>query len=137
MKDAIKQHTGFDIDEKSDDEIVALLKSKDVEIKGTYSRGIAISEIFEAFCEEHLVQPVFITDHPVETTPLCKMHRTEKGLVERFEPYINGWELGNSYSELNDPIMQRKFLLDQVDRGRGGEEETHPDDHRQQHRRHL
>jgi lysyl-tRNA synthetase class 2 len=128
MKGAIKQYTGFDIDEKSDDEIVALLKSKGVELEGKYSRGLAIAEVFETFCEEHLIQPVFVIDHPVETTPLCKMHRTEQGMVERFEPYMNGWELGNAYSELNDPILQRKFLQDQVERGRGGEEETHPMD---------
>lgn len=128
MKGAIKQYTGIDIDEKSDDEIVALLKSKGVEMEGAYSRGLAIAEVFETFCEEHLIQPVFIIDHPVETTPLCKVHRTEQGIVERFEPYMNGWELGNAYSELNDPILQRKFLQDQVDRGRGGEEETHPMD---------
>ena len=128
MKDAIKQYAGFDIDDKSDDELISILKSKGVEIKGNYSRGLAIAEVFEAFCEEHLIQPVFITDHPVETTPLCKMHRKEEGLVERFEPYMCGWELGNAYSELNDPIVQRQLLQDQVERGRGGEEETHPMD---------
>ncbi len=128
MKDAIKTYAGFDIDQKSDDEIVALLKSKGVELEGNYVRGLAVAEVFETFCEDHLIQPVFITDHPVETTPLCKMHRKEAGIVERFEPYINGWEVGNAYSELNDPILQRKFLQDQVDRGRGGEEETHPMD---------
>lgn len=128
MKDAIKEYAGFDIDEKSDDELVSLLKAKGIEIKGNFSRGLAISEVFEAYCEDQLIQPVFIIDHPMETTPLCKMHRTEPGLVERFEPYINGWEVGNAYSELNDPILQRKFLQDQVERGRGGEEETHPMD---------
>ncbi|MBU2511866.1 lysine--tRNA ligase [bacterium] len=128
MKEAIKTYAGFDIDEKSDDEIVALLKSKGVEMEGNYVRGLAIAEVFETYCEDHLIQPVFITDHPVETTPLCKMHRKEAGIVERFEPYINGWEVGNAYSELNDPVLQRKFLQDQVDRGRGGEEETHPMD---------
>ncbi len=89
---------------------------------------MAVSELFEAYCEDKLIQPVFIIDHPVETTPLCKQHRTEEGLVERFEPYINGWEIGNAYSELNDPIQQKKLLLKQVERGRGGEEETHPMD---------
>lgn len=128
MKDAIKTYTGFDVDEKSDDELVALLKAKGIELEGQYVRGLAISEVFEAYCEDQLVQPVFIIDHPVETTPLCKIHRKEGGIVERFEPYINGWEVGNAYSELNDPVLQRKFLQDQVDRGRGGEEETHPMD---------
>jgi lysyl-tRNA synthetase, class II len=128
MKEAIQQYAGFDIDEKTDDEIVTILKSKGVELEGAYNRGLAIAEVFEAFCEDHLIQPVFITDHPTETTPLCKIHRSEKGLVERFEPYINGWEIGNAYTELNDPVLQRQFLQDQVDRGRGGEEETHPMD---------
>ncbi len=128
MKGAIKKYAGFDIDEKSDHEVTALLKAKGVEIEGKYNRGLAIAEVFEVYCEKHLVQPVFIVDHPMETTPLCKMHRSEKGLVERFEPYMNGWELGNAYSELNDPQLQKKFFLDQVERGRGGEEETHPMD---------
>lgn len=128
MKDAIRKFAGFDIDEKSDDEIVGLLKKKGIELEGNYVRGIAMSEVFEAYCEEYLIQPVFIIDHPIESTPLCKMHRTQSGMVERFEPYINGWELGNAYSELNDPIQQRQLLTDQVERGRGGEEETHPMD---------
>jgi len=128
MKDAIKKYAGFDVDEKSDDEIVALLKAKDVELEGNYIRGLAVSELFETYCEEFLVQPVFITDHPIESTPLCKVHRDNKTLVERFEPYINTWEIGNAYSELNDPVLQRKFFQDQVERGRGGEDETHPMD---------
>lgn len=128
MKGAIKKYAGFDVDEKSDDEIVALLKAKDVELKGNYIRGLAISELFETYCEEHLIQPVFITDHPRESTPLCKVHRNDDTLVERFEPYINTWELGNAYSELNDPILQKQFFQDQVERGRGGEDETHPMD---------
>ncbi|MCP4750095.1 MAG: lysine--tRNA ligase [Proteobacteria bacterium] len=128
MKEAIIKYAGFDVDEKSDDEVKALLKARDVEIKGEYVRGLAISEVFEAYCEEYLVQPVFIVDHPYETTPLCKVHRSDKTLVERFEPYICGWEIGNAYSELNDPIEQRRLLVEQVERGRGGEEETHPMD---------
>ena len=128
MKEAILEYAGFDVDKKSDDEIIALLRERDVELEGQYIRGLAISELFEVYCEERLIQPVFIIDHPVETTPLCKIHRKEKGMVERFEPYINGWEIGNAYSELNDPVLQRKFFQDQVDRGRGGEEETHPMD---------
>jgi len=74
------------------------------------------------------VQPVFIIDHPRETTPLCKPCRNDPTLVERFEPYINCWEVGNAYSELNDPVLQKQLLQEQVERGRGGEEETHPMD---------
>ena len=128
MKEAINQYAGFNIDTKSDEEIVVLLKSKGVDPPSPYIRGLAVSEVFEAYCEEQLIQPVFITDHPVETTPLCKAHRTTEGLVERFEPYINGWEIGNAYSELNDPRLQKRLLQEQVERGRGGEEETHPMD---------
>ncbi len=128
MKDAIRKYAGFDVDEKSDKELSELLKAKGIELEGKFIRGLAVSEIFEAYCEEYLIQPVFIIDHPRETTPLCKIHRKDPTLVERFEPYINCWELGNAYSELNDPELQRSFFQDQVDRGRGGEEETHPMD---------
>ncbi|MBU2647255.1 lysine--tRNA ligase [bacterium] len=128
MKDAIKRYAGFDVDETSDGELVDLLKAKGMELEGSFIRGIAVSEIFEAYCEDQLIQPVFIMDHPKESTPLCKIHRNDPTLVERFEPYINGWELGNAYSELNDPDMQRRFFEEQVARGRGGENETHPMD---------
>jgi lysyl-tRNA synthetase class 2 len=128
MKDAIKKYAGFDVDDKTDAELIDLLKKKGIELEGGFIRGVAISEIFEAYCEEYLIQPVFIIDHPKESTPLCKIHRKDPTLVERFEPYINGWELGNAYSELNDPEMQRHFFQEQVERGRGGEDETHPMD---------
>jgi lysyl-tRNA synthetase class 2 len=78
--------------------------------------------------EGKLIQPTIIKDMPTESTPLCKKHRTIAGLIEQFEPYANGWELGNAYTELNDPIRQRELLEDQVRRGRGGEGETHPMD---------
>jgi len=128
MKGAIQKYAGFDIDNKSDSELIELLKAKGIKLEGNFIRGLAISEIFETYCEESLIQPVFIIDHPRESTPLCKVHRSDPTLVERFEPYINGWELGNAYSELNDPEMQRRFFEEQVDRGRGGEDETHPMD---------
>ncbi len=128
MKNAIAKYAGLDVDEKSDEEILAVLKARNIEMEGKFNRGLAIAELFEAYCEEHLVQPVFITDHPKETTPLCKTHRTDPDLVERFEPYIMGWELGNAYSELNDPIQQKEFFQDQVDRSQDGQEETHPMD---------
>jgi lysyl-tRNA synthetase class 2 len=98
-----------------------------VELKGSmWVRGLAVKGLFEALCEPHLDGPVFITDHPRESTPLCKVHRDDPTLVEQFEPYINGWEVGNAYSELNDPLVQRALLVEQVERGRGGEDETHP-----------
>ena len=128
MKDAIKKYAGFDVDAKSDEELQEILKSRGIEPEGGYIRGLAISEIFEAYCEDQLIQPVFITDHPKETTPLCKIHRADESLVERFEPYIVGWELGNSYSELNDPKIQQKLFQEQIERGKKGEDETHPMD---------
>lgn len=128
MYGALKKYAAIDAESISDSEIKELLLKHGVETTGTFIRGLALSELFEVTCERHLIQPVFITDHPKESTPLCKAHRTNPNLVERFEPYINGWEVGNAYSELNDPVLQRKLLQEQVERGRGGEDETHPMD---------
>jgi lysyl-tRNA synthetase, class II len=128
MADALKLHAEIDFAALSDDEAKALLKRHGMEIEGGYRRGLAMAGLFEHTCEAKLIQPVFIIDHPKETTPLCKAHRTNPELVERFEPYINGWEVGNAYSELNDPQRQRELLMEQVERGRGGENETHPMD---------
>jgi lysyl-tRNA synthetase, class II len=128
VKQAIKQYTGLEVDALTDEQLKSELQKRGVEMKGHFLRGNAIKELFEAGCEPHLEAPVFIIDHPRESTPLCKAHRTDPTLVEQFEPYINGWEVGNAYSELNDPILQRKLLEDQVERGRGGEDETHPMD---------
>jgi lysyl-tRNA synthetase class 2 len=128
MFGALKKYGGIDAETISDEEIQNMLKKHGEEIEGQYIRGLALSELFEVICERHLIQPVFITDHPRESTPLCKVHRSNQALVERFEPYINGWEIGNAYSELNDPVLQRQLLIEQVERGRGGEDETHPMD---------
>ena len=87
---------------------------------------MAIQLIFEETCENQLIQPIFITDHPKETSPLCKRNRENPELLERFEAYINGWEIANAYSELNDPVIQRSLMEEQVERGRGGEKETQP-----------
>jgi lysyl-tRNA synthetase class 2 len=125
MKDALKEYAQLDVDSLSDEELQQELSNREIELKGDYLRGLAIQELFEATCEEHLIQPTFIIDHPAESTPLCKVHREDDSLVERFEPYINGWEIGNAYSELNDPQVQRRLFEEQVERGRGGEEETH------------
>ncbi len=125
-KEALKKFADFDVDALSDEALQNELKKSAVELKGHYLRGLAIKALFEARCEEKLAGPVFITDFPKESTPLCKTHRGDPSLVEQFEPYINGWEVGNAYSELNDPLAQRKLLEEQVERGRGGEDETHP-----------
>jgi lysyl-tRNA synthetase class 2 len=126
VKQALKQFANLDVDAMSDEQIKAELEKGQIELKGKYMRGLGIKALFEAKCEPHLSGPIFITDHPKESTPLCKGHRSDPDLVEQFEPYINGWEVGNAYSELNDPLLQRKLLEDQVERGRGGEDETHP-----------
>jgi lysyl-tRNA synthetase class 2 len=86
-----------------------------------------INQLFK-IVEDKLIEPVFIIDHPKETTPLCKLHRKDRGLIERFEPYINGWEIGNAYSELNDPISQRYLLEEQAKELRSGLEESNPMD---------
>ncbi|MBE2216705.1 MAG: lysine--tRNA ligase [Ignavibacteria bacterium] len=142
MTDAISETCGIDVLNMSKDEIIKYMKEKDIEFdpKISHNKGLVISALFEATCEESLVQPTFVMDHPIDSTPLCKplreysMQQLEEMkndpeqviYVERFEPYINKWELGNSYTELNDPILQRSLLEQQVERGRGGEEETHP-----------
>lgn len=128
MKDAIKKFTKIEVDELDDNKLKEVLKEKHIELDGEFLRGKAVQELFETQVEEHLIQPVFIIDHPKESTPLCKVHREDSELIERFEPYINGWEIGNAYSELNDPIRQRELFIEQVERGRGGEDETHPMD---------
>ena len=142
MVDAISERTGLDVLNMKKDEIIKYMKDKQINFdpKLSHSKGLVIAALFEEACEEFLVQPAFIIDHPIDTTPLCKplreytMQQREEMkadleqviFAERFEPYINKWEMGNSYSELNDPILQRKLLEEQVERGRGGEEETHP-----------
>jgi len=128
VKQAIAKYAGIEVDALSDEDLRKELAARGAGVKGTFLRGLAIKELFEAACEPHLEGPVFIIDHPRESTPLCKAHRSDPSLVEQFEPYINGWEVGNAYSELNDPLLQRKLLEDQVERGRGGEDETHPMD---------
>ncbi len=125
VKTALKRK-GFDIDALSDDEVKALITKNHWEMDGVYSRGRAMMLAFDELCEADLWEPVFVMDHPADSTPLCKVHREDPTLLERFEPAIAGMEVGNSYSELNDPIVQRRLLEEQVERGRGGEDETHP-----------
>lgn len=124
--DGVRQYAGIDPDKASDDEIFAALKkhARDAE-KG--KRGEMIMELFELTAEEHLVQPTFVMDHPVEISPLTKIHRTDKRLVERFEPFAACMEIGNSYSELNDPEDQLARLQEQESQ-RGKDEEAHPMD---------
>lgn len=125
---AIEKYAGLKVEEMSDEALKAELERREVHMKGEWLRGRAILELFEDACEPNLDGPIFITDFPKESTPLCKQHRSNPDLVEQFEPYVVGWEVGNAYTELNDPVRQRALLEEQVSRGRGGEDETHPMD---------
>jgi lysyl-tRNA synthetase class 2 len=128
MKKAIKTHLKIDVDELDDKKLKEVLKKNKIEYEGDFSRGLAIQLIFEELVEDKLIQPTFVIDHPKESTPLCKKKRGDKELIERFEVFINGWEFANAYSELNDPILQKKLLEEQEEKGRGGDEEAHPMD---------
>jgi len=127
MKDALKEFGKLDVDKMSEDEIKSLLEKHKIEYGDDMTKGLLINQLFK-IVEEELIQPVFIIDHPKETTPLCKLHRENPELIERFEPYINGWEIGNAYSELNDPIRQRYLLEEQAKALRSGDEESNPMD---------
>ena len=127
MITAIKKYAGFDVKKMSDKELFAEVKSLGHELE-EQKRGLAIAALFEELVEEHLTGPVFITDYPKETTPLAKAHRKDPSLIERFEPYVAGWEMGNAYSELNDPVLQRKLLEEQAKSLASGHEESHPMD---------
>ncbi|MBI4150854.1 lysine--tRNA ligase [Candidatus Woesearchaeota archaeon] len=128
MVQAIKDFAKLDVEKLGDADLKRELQKNRLELPQPWSRGAAIAELFK-IVEDQLIQPVFIIDHPIETTPLCKPLRAgKKDFVERFEPYINGWEIGNAYSELNDPIMQRQLLEVQALQLRAGAAEANPMD---------
>ncbi len=122
--DSIKEHTGFDLYKKSEDEAREAAKSLGLEVDETMGFGKLIDEIFGEKCEHHYIQPTFIMDHPVEMSPLTKKHRSKEGLTERFELMVNGKELANAYSELNDPIDQRERFEDQLTLSEKGDDEA-------------
>ena len=122
--DAIKEKTGFDCDGKTEDEIRAFCLSKGMDIDDTMGKGKLIDELFGEFCEGTFIQPTFITDYPVEMSPLTKMHRSKPGLTERFELMVNGKELANAYSELNDPIEQEERFIEQMKLADKGDDEA-------------
>lgn len=122
--DAIKEKTGFDCNGKSEEEIRAFCKEKGMEVDETMGKGKLIDELFGEFCEGTFIQPTFITDYPVEMSPLTKMHRSKPGLTERFELMVNGKELANAYSELNDPIDQEERFKEQMKLADKGDDEA-------------
>jgi lysyl-tRNA synthetase class 2 len=124
MTDAIKQFTGFDITGKSEEELFAAAKSMGIEVNETMGKGKLIDEIFGEKCEGNFIQPTFITDYPKEMSPLCKSHRDNPELTERFELMVCGKEIANAYSELNDPIDQRERFEAQMTLAAKGDDEA-------------
>jgi len=124
MLDAIKEHTGFDLNGMSEDEIREVCKKLHIETDKSMGKGKLIDEIFGEKCEKNYVQPTFITDYPIEMSPLCKRHRTNPELTERFELFVNGKELANAYSELNDPIDQLERFQEQTKLSEKGDDEA-------------
>ena len=122
--DAIKEKTGYDLNGKSEEEIREVCKALGMEIDDTMGKGKLIDEIFGEYCEGTFIQPTFITDYPVEMSPLTKMHRSKPGLTERFELMVNGKELANAYSELNDPLDQEERFVEQMRLADKGDDEA-------------
>lgn len=127
--DAIKEHTGVDVSNMDEDGIREVCKSFHIDITPSMGRGKLIDELFGEKCEHHYIQPTFITDYPIDMSPLTKKHREKEGLVERFELLVNGKEIANAYTELNDPIDQRERFEDQVKLMERGDDEAMYIDH--------
>ena len=124
MRDAILEFTGKDINGKSEMELKEICKELGIETDSSMGKGKLIDEIFGEKCEAHFIQPTFITDYPIEMSPLCKKHRDNPELTERFELMINGKEIANAYSELNDPIDQRERFEEQMSLSEKGDDEA-------------
>lgn len=122
--DAIKEKTGYDLEGMSEDEMRQVAKKCGVEVEASMGKGKLIDEIFGETCEGTFTQPTFIIDYPVEMSPLTKMHRSKAGLTERFELMVNGKELANAYSELNDPLDQYERFQDQLRLSQKGDDEA-------------
>jgi lysyl-tRNA synthetase class 2 len=122
--DAIKEHTGIDVSHMNEDQLRETCKKLHIEVDNSMGKGKLVDELFGGKCESHYIQPTFIIDYPVEMSPLTKKHRSKEGLVERFELIINGKEIANAYSELNDPIDQRERFEDQVKLMERGDDEA-------------
>ncbi|MFM2204297.1 MAG: lysine--tRNA ligase, partial [Bacteroidota bacterium] len=122
--EAIKTHTGYDVSQMDEEGLRSVCKELHIPVDNSMGKGKLIDEIFGSKCEHTYIQPTFITDYPVEMSPLTKKHRSKEGLVERFELMINGKEIANAYSELNDPIDQRNRFEDQVKLQERGDDEA-------------
>jgi len=126
MYDALKEYANIDVTKLSDEEIMEIMKENNIQLElKEYNRGLAITALFEELVEDKLIEPTYIIEHPKESTPLCKLSRKDPSLVERAEGYILGVEITNIYSELNDPILQNKLLLEQAKMRELGFEEAH------------
>ncbi|QXJ27297.1 Lysyl-tRNA synthetase (class II) [Saccharolobus shibatae B12] len=129
MYDSLSEILGKNVENMSDDELKELMKKYNLIPRGNqYVRGLMIEKLFDKLVTPTLTNPTFITDYPIETTPLCKPHRNKLGLVERFEMFIAGMEIANAYTELNDPILQDKLFREEQEMFRRGDEEAHPYD---------
>lgn len=127
--DAIQQHTGIDVSRMGEEQLRSVCKQLHIPVEDSMGKGKLIDELFSAKCEKHYIQPTFIIDYPVEMSPLTKKHREKPGLVERFELMINGKEIANAYTELNDPIDQRERFEEQVRLMERGDDEAMFIDH--------
>ncbi|AKV75086.1 MULTISPECIES: lysine--tRNA ligase [Metallosphaera] len=129
MYDSLSEALGKNVEEMTDDQLKELMQRNGLVPRGSlYIRGLMIEKLFDKLVTPSLVQPTFVTDYPIETTPLCKPHRNKPGLVERFELYIAGVEFANAYTELNDPILQDKLFREEQDMMKRGDQEAHPYD---------
>ena len=125
MTDCVKKYSGVDFDQiKSDEEAKAIADEKHIEYEDRHTKGDILNLFFEEFCEKELVQPTFVMDHPIAISPLTKKKPSDPEKVERFELFINGWEMCNAYSELNDPIDQRERFAQQDANAEAGDDEA-------------
>ena len=124
MIDAIQEHTGIDINGMNEEELRGVCRQLHIEVDASMGKGKMIAEIFGEKCEGNYIQPTFITDYPIEMSPLCKRHRHNPELTERFELMVNGKELANAYSELNDPVDQLERFQDQLKLSEKGDDEA-------------